>query len=100
MQNQSEDSTILSSRDKFTVAIEGGLMLLMNFIALTGNFFLCLVIVKKQRFHTTNNIFIMSLAICYLFSACLVMPFTSGALIKGRWPFGRVSCDIQGFVSH
>ena len=98
MQNQSEDSTILSSRDKFTVAIEGGLMLLMNFIALTGNFFLCLVIVKKQRFHTTNNIFIMSLAICYLFSACLVMPFTSGALIKGRWPFGRVSCDIQGFV--
>lgn len=40
----------------------------------------------------------MSLAICYLFSACLVMPFTAGALIKGRWPFGCVSCDIQGFV--
>lgn len=39
MQNQSEPSTILSSRDKLTVAIEGGLMLLMNFVAFAGNFF-------------------------------------------------------------
>ena len=98
MQNQSEDSMMLHSRDKLTVAIEGGLILLMNFTALTGNFFLCWVIFKKQRFHTTTNTFIVSLAMCYLFAACLVMPFTTGALMSGRWPFGNVSCDIQGFV--
>ena len=76
-------------------------MLLMNFTALTGNFFLCLVIFKKQRFHTatTTNTFIVSLAMCFLvLAACLVMPFTAGALMAGRWPFGNVSCDIQGFV--
>ena len=73
-------------------------MLLMNLTALTGNFFLCWVIFKKPRFHTTTNTFILSLAMCYLFAACLVMPFTDGALMAGRWPFGRISCDIQGFV--
>jgi len=98
MQNQSEDSTIFHSRDKLTVAIEGGLMLLMNLTALTGNFLLCWVIFKKKRFHTTTNIFIVSIAMCYLFASCLVMPFTAGALLAGRWPFGNVSCDIQGFV--
>lgn len=73
-------------------------MLLINVTALTGNFLMCFVIFKKQRFHTTTNIFIVSLAMCYLFAACLVMPFTVGALMAGRWPFGQVSCDIQGFV--
>ena len=73
-------------------------MLLMNLIALTGNFLMCVVIFKKPRFHTTMNLFILSLAMCYLFTACLVMPFTAGALMAGRWPVGRVSCDIQGFV--
>ena len=73
-------------------------MLLMNFIALTGNFVMCFVIFNKPRFHTTTNLFIVCLAICYLFAACLLMPFTAGALMAGRWPFGLVSCDIQGFV--
>ena len=73
-------------------------MLLMNFIALAGNFFMCVVIFNKPRFHTTTNLFNVSLAMCYLFAACLVMPFTAGALMAGRWPFGNVSCDIQGFV--
>ena len=73
-------------------------MLLMNFIALTGNFAMCFVIFNKPRFHTTTNLFFVCLAMCYLFAACLLMPFTAGALMAGRWPFGRVSCDIQGFV--
>lgn len=73
-------------------------MLLMNFIALTGNFVMCFVIFNKPRFHTTTNLFIVCLAMCYLFAACLLMPFTAGALMAGKWPFGRVSCDIQGFV--
>jgi len=85
-------------RDTWILATEGGMMLLMNVIALTANFLMCVVILNKPRFHTTTNLFILSLAMCYLFAACLVMPFTAGALLAGRWPFGNVSCDIQGFV--
>ena len=73
-------------------------MLVMNLIAVTGNFVMCFVIFNKPRFHTTTNLFIVCLAMCYLFAACLLMPFTAGALMVGGWPFGRVSCDIQGFV--
>lgn len=98
MQNRSDDSMVTNSRDAWIVAIEGGTMLLMNFMALTGNFVMCFVIFNKPRFHTTTNLFIVCLAMCYLFAACLLMPFTAGALMAGRWPFGRVSCDIQGFV--
>jgi len=98
MPNRSDDSMILNSRDTWIVVIEGGMMLLINGIALIGNFFMCLVIFNKPRFHTTTNLAIVSLTMCHLSAACLVMPFTAGALMAGRWPFGRVSCDIQGIV--
>ena len=98
MSNRSDDSMILNSRHTWIVVIEGGMMLLINGIALIGNFLMCLVIFNKPRFHTTTNLAILSLAMCHLSAACLVMPFTAGALMAGRWPFGRVSCDIQGIV--
>ncbi|XP_078383350.1 melatonin receptor type 1B-B-like [Oculina patagonica] len=98
MENGSHESTILNSRDKLTVAIEGGLMLLINLAALSGNFLMCFVMFMKPRFHTTTNMFIVSLAMCYMFASCLVIPFTAGSLMAGEWPFGQPTCDIQGFV--
>lgn len=90
--------TILDSRDKMTLTIEGGLMLLINFAAFTGNLLMCFVLYKKPRFHTTANTSILSLTICHMFTSCLVMPFTAGSLLAGEWPFGQILCDIQGFV--
>lgn len=75
-----------------------GLMLLLNFTALTGNLLMCVVLYKKPRFHTTANTFILSLTICHVFTASLVMPFTAGSLEVGEWTFGQSLCDIQGFV--
>ena len=99
MGDQSEDFTMLTSRNKFTVAVEGGLMLVINLVALMGNLLICLVMYNKPRFHTTTNTFTLVLAVCYGFIACLVMPFTVGSLVTGRWLFGQVLCDIQGFSS-
>ena len=73
-------------------------MLIISFAAFMGNSLMCFVMFKKPRFHTASNVFVVSLAICYMFAACLVMPFTAGTLVAGRWPFGRVLCDIQGFT--
>lgn len=78
--------------------VEGGLMLLLNFTAFTGNLLICVVLYKKPRFHTTANTFILSLTICHVFTASLVMPFTAGSLVVGEWTFGQILCDIQGFV--
>ena len=73
-------------------------MLLINFVAFTGNLLMCFVLYKKPRFHTTANTFILSLTICHVFTSCLVMPFTAGSLVAGEWLFGQILCDIQGFV--
>ena len=80
------------------LTVEGGLMLLLNFTAFTGNLLICVVLYKKPRFHTTANTFILSLTICHVFTASLVMPFTAGSLVVGEWTFGQILCDIQGFA--
>lgn len=97
MENRSDDSMLLDSRDKFTVVVEGGLILIINFVAFMGNLLICLIMYNKPRFHTTTNTFMLVLAVCYGFIASLVMPFTVGSLVTGRWLFGQVLCDIQGF---
>lgn len=72
--------------------------MLINVTALIGNLLMCFVMYKKPRFHTTTNTFTVSLAMCHMFTACLVMPFTAGPMLAGKWPFGQVLCDIQGFA--
>ena len=73
-------------------------MLLVNFVAFAGNLLICLVMYNKSRFHTATNTFMLALAMCYAFIACLVMPFTVGSLMTGKWLFGQVLCDIQAFA--
>ena len=80
------------------MAIEGGLILLINAAALTANSLMCFVMYRKPRFHTMPNTFIVSLAMCHMFTACLVMPFTAGQMMAEKWPFGQVLCNIQGFA--
>ena len=98
MENRPNDSVMFNSRDILTVAAEGGLMLLINFVAFVGNLLICLVMYNKSRFHTTTNTFMLALAMCYTFIASLVMPFTVGSLMTGKWLFGQVLCDIQAFA--
>lgn len=97
MEKSQQDSTMLTLRDRPTVVIEAGLLLLVNVFAFTGNLLICLVMYNKPRFHTTTNTFTLALSVCYEFIACLVMPFAVGSLISGKWVFGQVLCDIQAF---
>lgn len=93
------NATILKSgADKMTLTIEGGLMLLINFAALTGNLLMCFVFYKKPRFHTTANTIILSLTIFHVFTFCLVMPFIAGSLVAVEWTFGQTFRDIHGLL--
>ena len=98
MTDLSDEALALGSRSKLTTAVEGGLILLINFVALFGNLLICCVIYIKPRFHTTTNTFILALSAANGFIASLVMPFTSASLITGKWQFGQTLCDVQGFT--
>lgn len=98
MDDSPDGTEMLNSRNALIIALEAGLLLLINLIALSGNLFLCYVIYNKPKYHTTTNILILALTMCYGFIALFVMPFTVGVLITGRWVFGRVVCDIQAFL--
>lgn len=88
----------LQSRSLPAVAIESGLVLLVNVISLIGNTIICWVMFKRPLLHTITNMYILSLAITDVFMALTVMPFSFGVLVTSRWPFGSVVCNIQGSV--
>ena len=92
-----DEDEMLNSRDLHTTALEAGLLLFITLMAFSGNLFICYIIYKKPRFHTKTNTFTLALTMCYGLIAILVMPFTLGSLIAGRWVFGQVVCDIQAF---
>ena len=89
----------IQSRNEAIVILESGLMLFINFAALFGNVTICWVMYKTPRLHTVTNLYIFSLAFSDLLMAFFVMPFSSGVLILGHWPFGPVICNIQGFLT-
>lgn len=74
--------------DKMILIVEGGLMLLINFVVFIGNLLMCFILYKKFCFYIIVNIFILLLIICYVFIFCLVMFFIVGLLVVGEWMFG------------
>ena len=82
------------------IIVETGACLLMNAVSLFGNLLVCLAVYKNTRLRTTTNLYIIGLAVTDLLSATLVMPFTAGVLVTRKWPYGKVYCDIHGFLAN
>ncbi|XP_020900018.1 octopamine receptor 1-like [Exaiptasia diaphana] len=82
------------------VVIEVTILLAINAVAFFGNFLVCLASFRNHRLRTTTNLYVIALAISDILAACITMPLTSAAIIKGRWIFGPVICGIQGFFVH
>lgn len=82
------------------IIVELGICVLMNLASLLGNLLVCLVVYKNSRLRTTTNFYIISLAASDLLSATFVMPFTAGVLVIRKWPYGKVYCEIQGFLAN
>ena len=74
-------------------------MIALNIMSLGGNIMVCIAVYRNTRLRSTTNIYIIALAISDLLSAIFVMPFAAGVLISGRWPFGKVLCQINAFFS-
>ena len=74
-------------------------MTALNIFSLGGNIMVCIAVYRNIRLRSTTNIYIIALAISDLLSAIFVMPFAAGVLISGRWPFGKVLCQVNAFFS-
>ena len=66
--------------------------------ALTGNLLTCLAIRRNPKLRTLPNYYVATLAVADALMAVLVMPLSLTTDIAGRWVFGNVVCQYQGFV--
>ena len=89
----------LPSRSVALTIVESGFMIALNIMSLGGNIMVCIAVYRKTRLRSTTNIYIIALAISDLLSAIFVMPFAAGVLISGKWPFGKVLCQVNAFFS-
>lgn len=87
----------LKSRPVLLVVLESFVLLLIDFVAFFGNSMVCLAFYKNSRLRIIPNYFIISLALTDLLTSVFSLPFSAGALILSRWPFGDWACQLQGY---
>ena len=87
----------LSSRPKYLVAIESGMMLIITITAFCGNLLVCLTIARKPRLRTATNLLILTLAATDMLTACLPLTVATIVLIEGKWIFEVNPLDVKNF---
>ena len=96
-ERQENLSRELQERKDGLVVLESGLMIIINFLAFTGNMMVCWAVYRNQRLRTLPNIYVVTLAISDALMAALCMPMSVVLLVTGQWPFSKAVCQFQGF---
>lgn len=68
-------------------------LVIIIFMAITGNLLVCLAIYTDRRLRKLGNLFLVSLALADLFVSSLVMTFAVANDLMGYWMFGPQFCD-------
>lgn len=90
----------LSSRPLAIKIVEILVVLLINVLSLGGNVLVCVTVYSKKNLRTITNMFIIAVCVADILLASVAMPLTLGSLIMDYWPFGDLTCQIQGFCIH
>ncbi|CAC5390228.1 GPR19 [Mytilus coruscus] len=69
-------------------------------LCILGNVLVCLVIYRSRRVQSTTNYFIVGLACTDLLFAITALPWITGSILVGKWPFGDFMCRITRFLQH
>lgn len=73
-------------------------LFLMTLAALVMNFLVCLVVYRSKELRRhISSVFIVNLAICDFFMAVFAMPYSFGAIVADKWPFGNFWCQTSAF---
>uniref|UniRef100_A0A8C4XDU6 Neuropeptide Y receptor type 1 n=1 Tax=Erpetoichthys calabaricus TaxID=27687 RepID=A0A8C4XDU6_ERPCA len=68
------------------------------FLAITGNFSLIFIIIKKKEMHNVTNILIANLSTCDLLISIICLPFTVVYTLMDYWIFGEAMCKLTNMV--
>ena len=88
----------LPSRGLPVIITEASVCMVLCIISITGNSLVCIAAYRNPNLRSTTNLYIIALAVSDLLCATIEMPLASSTLVIGRWDFGDVVCEIQGFV--
>ena len=88
----------LLSRSTASAAGESFLYAFIVVVGTVGNFAVLLVLYKNHRLRNIPAYFVISLAMSDIIMLDLCAPFSIAVLMMGRWLFGDILCQIQGFV--
>lgn len=87
----------LSSRPKYLVAIESGIMLIITITAFCGNSLVCLTLARNPRLRTATNLLILTLAATDMLTACMPLTVATIILMKGTWIVQVNPLDVKNF---
>lgn len=90
----------LGSRHLALKIVEISVLFIVNVLSLGGNVLVCITVYRRPVLRTITNMFIVALCVTDILLACVAMPLTLGALMMDGWPFGELTCQIQGFCIH
>ena len=88
----------LASRSLSSVVGESFLYAVIVLVGTVGNIAVLLVLYKNNRLRNIPAYFVISLAISDIVMLDLCAPFSIAVLITGRWMFGDLLCQTQGFI--
>ena len=88
----------LASRSQSRTAGEAFLYAFIVSVGTVGNFTVLLVLYKNHRLRNITAYFVISLALSDIVMLDLCAPYSITVLITGRWIFGHLICQYQGFV--
>jgi len=94
-QHHDEDSGGSSGGGRLAAGITMAIILsLIVVFAVAGNLLVIAAIMTDRALRQTGNFFLVSLALADMLVAGAVMTFAVANDVMGRWPFGRVLCDV------
>lgn len=86
----------LEDRTVGLIAFESTLCVFIVGFAVLGNALVCLSLHKTRGFRAPQNYYIACLAATDMLFAILCMTLSLGVLIRGKWIFGNILCQVQG----
>ena len=88
----------LASRSLSSTVGESFLFAFIVSVGTIGNVAVLLVLYRNHRLRNIPAYFVISLAISDIVMLDVCAPFSIAVLILGRWIFGDLLCQIQGFL--
>ena len=83
-----------------TVVVETFLCVVIDVLALCGNTFVCLAVLRNARLRSATSMFIVALSVSDIMTALLCVPITAALLVDDGWIPNSFLCKLQGYALH